>query len=168
MARVLQPYIVVGMTFRDNDNNSARSEYYLPSAGILDLATALAYGDALVTLVDAMTDAVIESSSVRLESFETDPAILDAPETSEVSRKGKFKFKTEARTTAVLEVPSILNSLVVDGSNVISPLDPVVQAFITAVLQGPPGAGNGLTTGSGVQYNQFIGAEKAHRSSSNG
>lgn len=168
MALVEQPYIVVTLSYRDNDNNTARSEYYIPSTNILSLAAATAVAVALIAIIQTLTDAVIEAYSIRFEAFETDGAVLDAPETSEVSRKGRFKFRTVARTTGVLEIPSIDNSLVVDGSNTISPLNPAVAAFIALVLDGPPGVNNGLTTGSGVQYNQFISATKGHDRSSEG
>lgn len=168
MARVNSNRMYIGITWRDNDANPAQSEYPVPIGDIVDIAGAFAYGNALINLADALSDAVIEKSSIRFEALEQDPAVLDAPETSEVSRKGRFVFKTVENTPAMLEIPSILHSLVVDGTNTISTLDPAVAAFIVAVIQGPPGADNGVVTGAGVQYSRFVRAYKAHRRSTNG
>jgi len=168
MARVNSTRMYIGLTYRDNDGNTSSNELPVPIGDIVDIAGAFVYANALIALVDGLTDAVIEKSSIRFEALETDPALLDAPEESEVSRKGRFVFKTVENTPATLEIPSIRNALVVDGSNTISPLDPAVAAFILAVLQGPPGEDNGVVTGAGIQYNRFVRAFKAHRSSSDG
>lgn len=165
MALVVQPRIVVNISWRDRDNSTSRSEYNIPSAGIASIAAAFTVAQALIAVLTTLSDAVIDSYSIRYEAFETDPAVLIAPESSEVSRKGNFKYRTAARTTSILQVPSFLNTLVVDGSNTISLLDPLVAAFNLLVLNGPPGVNNGLTTGAGIQLTSLLEAYKTNEKS---
>lgn len=168
MAFQLVPQLTIDMKFRDRDNNIARSAGNIPITGVLDFAGALAYGVALANVAVQLSDATLTDFGIRVDVQDDVVPAPQAAETSDVERKGVFSFELANRQAGRFEIPSVKNSLVVDGSNIISTLDPLVAAFIGIVLNGPPGAGNGFVTAGGAQYSRFLRAYKAHRGSSKG
>lgn len=158
--------VAVTLTFQDRDRNKRTSTVNFPGTlTIADLAANLA---AIEAAFAALSDAFIVDGTVTIDLVQTTVAAGPPPETSDVERKGSFVFKTEAGTTAKLEIPSIANTLVVDDSNVIDRNDPAVQAFIGLVLNGIPPVVGEPVTGSGISYSTFEIARKIHRGSSKG
>lgn len=168
MAFQLVPQLVIDMKFEDRDRNIGRSSGNIPITGVLDFASAVTYGIALVNVAQTLSDATLTSFGLRVDVADDVVPAPQAPETSDVERKGVFSFELANRQSGRFEIPSVKNGLVVDGTNVISTLDPLVAAFIAIVLNGPPGANNGFVTAGGAQYTRFLRAYKAHRGSNKG
>ncbi len=147
----------VNLQFRDRDNNTARtSVYYDAGLPFVDIETAAA---ALVAAAGALSDAPIVSYAV-MRSFE-DTAAPQAPEIADVERKGVFQFQLADTRSTSMSIPSLKNTLVVDGTNVINRSDPLVVALVSAI----EAAG---TDSIGTDIIRLTKAEKRHIKSAKG
>lgn len=158
----------VTYTFRDRDNNNSRTSVQLPSA-LTDAdaeTAALAVGAAL----QGASDAVLVAVSMSYDYLDTVALATQAPETADVERKGVFVFRADnPNIKSRIEVPSIKNTLVVDGSNVLNIADPLVIAVRDAVINSALGPGNSPVSVGGIDLTALAGTpHKTHRGSSKG
>lgn len=138
-------------TFMDRDKNVGSATVYVDTT--LDFAALETKASALALSMGALSDApIVQYSITRLV---VDPAAPVAPEGSDVERKGRFVFKlADTRQTSV-SVPSLKNTLVIDGSNLIDQSNILVSTFVTAVVA--DGADR-----VGVDIDALISATKRH------
>lgn len=148
----------VNTTFLDRDGNKSTSTIYYDQALAYD-AVATAAGT-LYTAMTNISDAQIVAQTIS-RNFE-DPDLIDAPpETSDVERKLLLTFRDSDRRAVSVTIPSVRNTLVVDGTNVVDPANVAVSAFVTALV------GTGVTS-RGLDIIKLDKARKVHRRSSEG
>lgn len=164
MAITTDAYWQLGLTFQDRDKNTSQMQLLLPDAIVIADAVAAIDGT-FGALVGALSDAVLVGYSFSRGGF--DYAAVQAAETSDVERKGSFSFRADNGQVLRVTVPSIKNTLVVDGTNKINEADASVAAFIDYILNGIVGV-LAPTTNAGGNPTQVINAVKTHRGSSKG
>lgn len=168
MALETAPDYVVTITVVDLDKNTSPISLRYAGAN-LESAVRTEVTTVVIPALDAIIDGVVQSYSISRKFEETDLTILNAaPESSEVSRKGVFTFRTSYGTTSKVEVPSILNTLVINGSNIIDMSDPLVTAFLAALAPTVPGATSPVDPAGGTLVFTGRAGEKIHRKSSKG
>lgn len=163
----LEPYTTyrVSVSMRDRDNNISNVGFNYPAANTIGNVEAELTGT-VIPAIAAISDAVVVGYSINYGAG--DDVAPVAPETSDVERKGVFTFRVDNGQVVKYEVPSIRNTLVVDGTNVLNPADAAVIAFIAAITS--PGI-EGLQPVSnvgGLIVSQASPARKMHRRSSKG
>ena len=168
MALADNPTWTAALTFADRDRNTSSISYNLPAA--LSFADAGAAMSAVNALITPLTDAVLVGVSLVLGQYEaTYPATLP-PEGSDVERYADFAFVGATKPhRSSIRIPSIKNTLIIDGSNTVNLTDAAVAAFIAGFLNTGLGAGNSPVTGSGVDLVALANSpEKKHRYSRKG
>lgn len=168
MALTDNPTWQVSLTYADRDRNTSKIGFHLPAA--LTFAQAGAAMSTVTSLIEPLTDAVLVAQSLVLGQYESTWPATPAPESSDVERYADFSFigaVKPARTT--IRIPSILNTLVIDGTNTVNIADAAVAAFIAGFIDTGLGVGNSPVTNSGVDL-VSLGAtpEKKHRFSAKG
>lgn len=168
MALVADAVWTIVLSFRDNDSNSATMTMYFPgSESAANVQTAIT--GTLIPAVQGITDAVVTGYRYSYGAKETDPLVLDAPETSDVERKASFVFRDEGLGTMKLEIPSVDNTLVIDGTQNLDPANPLVAAFINAIIDtGVADLGNFVTFRNLALIERLGGVRKIHRGSQKG
>lgn len=147
----------IDLTFVDRDRNTSTMTAYVDDATLFADAEVIANG--LVAAVGALSDSPIVGYSVSRRYRED--GTIDPPEISDVERKGYFAFRLADGRLTSFSVPSVKNTLVVDGSNIINRSDPLVVAFAAAIQTGG-------TDRVGVSIDTLEKAEKRHRGSAKG
>jgi len=168
MALTATPNWEVSATVADRDKNLRSISFNLPSA--LTFAAATTAAEAIITAAATLINGVIVRYGLLGGKYEsTYPATLP-PEGSDVERKGVFVFNTTVFGQHVkVELPSINNDYVVDGSNIIDQADADVAAFVDAMVDTGLGAGNSPVSATGADITGLFGApKKIHRKSSKG
>lgn len=122
----------VSIFFVDRDNNKGVTSVWYGSDNTLANIVAEVEGT-LIPALAGMSDAVIDGYTVNFGAVDPAVSSADAPETSDVERKGSFVFKSDNGQIVSAQVPSIKNSLVVDGTNVINPTDALTIAYVDAM-----------------------------------
>lgn len=167
MALVEDPIVRASVTFQDRDKNTSNTSVLFPTGNTVANIIAELEEDLIPALVGA-SDAIVVGYSINFGATDYDNLALQAPETSDVERKGVFMFRAPNGQIGKMEVPSIKNTLVVDGTNVINMADPLAAAVETAILT----AGvDGLqpSTNTGAAYTAREGTpHKIHRKSRKG
>jgi len=167
MALVAEPRYVVTATFKDRDNNKSSFGFNLLSSlsnlqveeAALDIALAAA----------AVSNALLIGLGINRNYVETANIALQAPEASDVERKAVYVFQTEEGQVVTVQIPSVDNTLVIDGSNILNPAAAAVVAFSTLFLDTGLGVGNSPITVSGEDITSLkTPAYKRHRRSSKG
>lgn len=154
-------------TFQDRDRNNSTMSINLPAA--LTFAAAETAALAFFNAAAATSDAVLYNYGLSKGATDYDLLVALPPETSDVERKGVFQARAANGQIVKFEVPSIKNTLVVDGTNVILVADASVTAFIAAILDTGLGAGNSAVTNAGADLIANHGTpHKIHRKSSKG
>jgi hypothetical protein len=168
MALTLEPTWGVTVRFQDRDRNLSSTGFYLPSALAFEDAQTAAL--AIATAMAALSDGIIVSVGLSASLYDAVAATALAPETADVERKGVFQFVGANRGIRTkVEIPSIKNSLVVDGSNVLLVSDPAVTGFIATFLDTGLGAGNSPVSAAGSDFTASDGTpHKIHRGSGKG
>lgn len=169
MSLVADAVWTIVLSFRDRDKNAATLTAYFPgSESAANVQTAIT--GTLIPAVSILSDAVITGYRYSFGARETDPAVLGgAPESSDVERKASFVFRDEGLGTMKLEIPSINNTYVVDGSNIIDPANAAVAAFINAILDtGLADVGNFVTFRNLALIERLGSVKKIHRRSEKG
>jgi hypothetical protein len=167
MALDISPFARCTVTFKDRDNNRSRTSFNLPHGETetvtWDKAQAIAAAMAL------LLDSVLVHLAIVYEWVDPVASALQAPEGSDVERKGRFSFQAINGQHSRLELPSIKNTLVVDGSNTINVGDPLVAAFVALMASPTAGAELFPVTNTGSQFAALVPpAVKIHRASSQG
>lgn len=163
MPLVENDYWIATITFVDNDDNRASFGVYLPGASLY----ADAYTDlsGIATAAAALSNAEVLSLSLTRNAHEDALNYATISEASDVERKAAFSFRGDNPVVRTrLELPSIDNTFVVEGTNVIDVNNATVQAFITALLTTA-----GIITNRGEVLTMVDGGpRKIHRGSSKG
>jgi len=158
---------VGSITFVDRDLNPSTVTLYAPAA--LTYAQAQTMLDEVRGAMETLSDAVPSAWSLSKGAKDLALVVGSAPETSDVERKGVFQWRAANGALLKLEVPSIKNTYVIDGSNVIDPADADVTAFKDLMVNTTVGAGNSPVTYLGSDLIGSYGtAYKRHRASSKG
>lgn len=164
MAITTSPYWNLGLSFQDRDKNVSQTQLLLPD-GIVIADAVAAIDGTFGALVGALSDAVLVGYSFSRGGW--DYAAAQAPESSDVERKGVFTVRADNGQVIRTSIPSIKNTLVVDGTNKINESDAAVAAFISYLLGGVAGV-LAPTSNAGGNPTQLINAYKMHRGSSKG
>lgn len=131
MAFTRNPTYQLTISFVDRDGNKGSTEFFVDTVNtILEVITAIETN--LIPAVQALSDAVVTGWSLTSSASDREPAT--PAETSDIERKGVFSFLADNGATYTLQIPSIKNSLVVDGSNIIDRSQAAVTTFINMVL----------------------------------
>lgn len=161
MALTLAPAYDVSVTLVDRDRNTSTMTLHVDAAGdIADIETAIT--GTIIPAIAGVSDALVKSWSITRKAVD-DTAASDAPETSDVERKGVFSFRGDNGQPYVISVPSFLNTKVIDRTNLINIADTQVAAFIAAIVTGGTGAGPTTYLGSDIVILDH--ARKMHRGS---
>lgn len=154
-------------TFQDRDRNTASMSIRLP--GALTFAQAETAALAVFNAAAAISDAIFYDYNLSRGAMDFAQLTALAPETADVERKGVFQCRAANGQTVKFEVPSIKNTLVVDGTNVLLASDTDVAAFIAVLQDTGLGAGNSPVTNAGSDLVANVGTpHKIHRKSSKG
>jgi hypothetical protein len=151
------------LTFRDRENTTAKTRFFMPSAGLaaVDAQAVYTHARTMAGLVAALSDCQLVNMAVVYQ--DRDDSTVGA---GEAERKGVFTFGVAGGTNYRTMVPGFLDSLLdvdqrsiaVQGPNVA----PEVQAFIDALLDGPPSFNNGATNSAGLSLVRAVSGKKAH------
>ncbi len=164
MALTLQPAYNVTVSLVDRDRNVSSMTMHIDAASdIADIETAVT--GTIIPAILGVSDALVKSWSITRQAVD-DTAAADAPETSDVERKGVFSFRAADGAPYVVNVPSILNTKVIDRTNLINIADTAVAAFIAAIVTGGTGAAPSSYLGSDIVLLDH--ARKMHRGSRRG
>lgn len=167
MALVAEPRYVVTATFKDRDNNKGSFSFNLNSS-----LSNLALEEAALDIAAAgagVSNALLVGLSINRSYVETTNIAAQAPEASDVERKAVYVFQTDEGQTVTVQIPSVDNTKVVDGTNILNPADAAVLAFSTLFLDTGLGAANSPITVSGEDLTSLARpAYKRHRNSSKG
>lgn len=164
MALVLQPTYNVTLSLVDRDRNVSSMSLHVPdTADIADVEAAVVAS--LIPAVQGISSAIVKSWSVSHSAVD-DAAASDAPEESDVERKGVFSFRAADGSAYTISVPSLKNTLVIDRTNLINTGDALTIAFLTAMITGGTGAPPSTYLASDLI--QLDHARKMHRGSRRG
>lgn len=164
MPLTVGPVYDVTVSLVDRDRNVSTITTHIPSAmDIADIQTAIA--STLIPGILGISDALVKSWSITRSAVD-DTAASDAPETSDVERKGVFSFRADDGSAYVINVPSIKNTVVIDRTNLINIGDTAVAAFIAAIVTGGTGAAPSSYLASDILLLDH--ARKMHRGSRRG
>lgn len=168
MAIVNDAVWTINVSYKDRDNNKSTQTFYFPGTESAANVQTLITGS-LIPALQGITDAVIVGYRYSYGGAETDPVALEAPETSDVERKASFVFRDSGLGFMKVEIPSVSNLLVVDGTQALDPANPAVSAFIDLVVDtGVLDVGN-LVTFRNLALIERVGAvRKIHRESQKG
>lgn len=150
--------IGVTINVEDRDRNVGKCTFYFPpTMTVIDLVAAAAQAEAVVA---TLSNGNIIGGSISIPLIQS-AAPSTPPEESDVERKGVLTFLTDnPASTAKIEIPSLDNAVVVDGTDVISSVS--ANALLTALVS--------LNAMNGVGFDlvSLKSAYKRHRRSSRG
>jgi len=149
------------VSFTDNDANIAR--FGLNVIGTDDYDAAYTKVSAVATAAAALSNGQIYSISLSKGAFEDALNYATISESSDVERKLVVQMRgDDPNIKTKIEVPSVNNAFIVDGSNVADVNNATVAALVTAlVANAVTNRGEALTMVQGVPH-------KIHRKSSKG
>jgi len=151
------------VNFKDRENTATKTRFYLPVPGVLNVNA-----QAIYTKARTMALAVAACSDCQMTGFavlyqDRDNAAAGA---GEAERKGNFMFAVNGGTNYTTQVPGFLDSLLDANKRTIAvagpDVAPEVQAFIDALLDGPPSFNNGATNASGLSLVRAVDGRKTH------
>lgn len=150
----------IGVTIQVEDRDKNRGSctfYFPPTLTVVDLVSAAAQAEAVVAV---LSNGNIVGGSISIPLIQgTAPST--PPEESDVERKGVLVFDTtNPASIGKVEIPSLDNSVVVDGTDVISSVS--ANALLTALVA--LNAQNGV----GFDLTALRSAYKSHRRSRRG
>lgn len=152
---------------QDRDKNKSSIQFYVSTANtVLEVITAIE--NTIIPAVQAVSDMLVTGWTIS-SAAELDDLSGLAPESSDVERKGVFSLGCADGTSMVLQVPSFLNSLVIDGTNTINTTAPAVIDFIDMIISDAVLALVRPRNYRGIDVNSLVKAPyKRHRASSKG
>lgn len=154
-------------SFVDRDLNGSSIAVFLPAA--LTFAQADTAFAEVRTAMAVLLDSVIQGWNMGKGAHDYALVVGSAPETSDVERKGVFQWRAANGALLKLELPSIKNTYVIDGTNTIDPTDLDVIAFVDTMINTTIGAGNSPVTYLGSDLVAGFGTpHKIHRKSKKG
>lgn len=155
----------ISLTLIDRDNN--KSTMSLQTEALLDITDldAAVVAD-LIPAIQALSDAVVIAYTVSRTS--RDLSYTQPGEVSDVERKGVFTFRDAGGFSSIVAVPSIKNTLIVDGTNVIDRTNAAVVDFAGIMLGGSLLGASQPTSVHGNDLVAITKAVKTHRKSSKG
>lgn len=147
-------------SFRDNNGDYATTSFVLPNA--LTEAEAVAVAEAIATPLAALSNAYLRDFTLS-KTFITS-AVDGLDPTSEVLRKLAIRF-TDAneRKSSIIQVPSPVWDIEVNGTNMVPLTDTLVAALVGAVAGFS--AGNGPVVSGNLDIAKALWAEVTHRNS---
>lgn len=151
----------IGVTIQvlDRDRNQGSCTFYFPNTlTIIDLIAATVQAEAAVAL---LSNGFIVGGSIAIPLVQS-TAPATPPEESDCERKAVLTFNTSnPASIGKIEIPSVANTLVVDGTNVLGP---------GAALSGIVATLTGFNAQNGVGFDlvSLRSAVKRHRRSSKG
>jgi hypothetical protein len=164
MALTLQPTYNVSLTLIDRDWNTSSMTIHLPAASVIGTVETFVTGT-LIPAIQGISNAVVKAWSITRTAVDN-AAVADAPEESDVERKGVFSFRAADGSAYVVNVPSLINEVVIDRTNLINIGDVLVTAFLDAITAGVAGALPSSYLGSDIV--RIDHARKMHRGSRRG
>lgn len=166
MAFVATGTQAINVTFEDRDGNQSTISFFVPGAAVTEDVETFATGT-LITRLTALSDAFIRRVTMT-HTFENDTYVQPV-EACDIERKGVWVWKAEDRTTSKNEIPSIKNTLVLDGTNFINTTDAAVIAFKDMMVDDGLFDTYGMGNYRGIKLVDTKSApEKIHRKSSKG
>jgi len=164
MALTLSPVYDISVTFVDRDRNTSTMTLHAPGGlGIFDVETDLT--TTIIPAIAACSDALVKSWTITRSAVD-DLAASDAPEASDVERRGVFSFRAADGSSYTVGIPSFKNTMVIDRTNLINTGDAAVIAFVAAIVTG--GEDTAPTTYLGADITILDHARKRHRGSPRG
>lgn len=166
MAYVPTGTTAINVTFEDRDKNPSIVSFFAPAAAVTADVESFARGT-LATNLAALSNASIRRITIT-HTFEND-AFVQPPEESDVERKGVFVWQASDRTTSKNEIPSINNTLVIDGTDTINTTAAAVSTFKAMMVDTGLWDVYGMGNYRGVKLIDYKSAPiKIHRASSKG
>lgn len=132
MALVQSPTYNVTLSLVDRDRNVSTMSVHVPTTSLIGAVETWVSGT-LIPAIQAISDAVVKAWTINSSAVD-DTAVALAPESSDVERKGVFSFRAVDGSTYVVSVPSVLNTLVIDETNIISKSNAAIVNFATAMI----------------------------------
>lgn len=164
MALTLAPTYSVSISMQDRDWNTSSVSFNFPASEVIATVEAFVT-DTLIPAIEGISSAVIKSWSISRTAVDN-AVVADAAEPSDVERKGVFSFRAADGSASVVSVPSIINDVVIDRTNLIDIGDALVIAFLDAMTAGDTGALPCSYLGSDIV--RIDHARKHHRGSRRG
>lgn len=164
MALTLSPTYDVSLTLIDLDWNTSSMSLHFPASEAIATVEGFITSD-VIPAIQGISNAVVKSWSITRSAIDN-AAVSDAPEESDVERKGVFSFRAADGSAYVLNVPSLINDVVLNRTNLIDISDALVVTFLAAITDGITGALPSTYLGSDIV--RLDHARKMHRGSRNG
>jgi hypothetical protein len=155
------------ITGLDRDKNRGSIQFYVSTANtVLEVITAIE--NTIIPRVQAVSDMLITGWNIS-SAAELDDLSAQAVEASDVERKGVFSFGCADGSSMVLQVPSFLNTLVIDGTNTINTTAQAVIDFQEMIISDALLALVRPRNYRGIDINSLVKAPyKRHRASNKG
>lgn len=164
MALTLSPTYNVTLTLIDLDWNTSSMTLHVPAASVIGTVETFVTGT-LIPAIQGISNAVVKAWSISRSAIDN-AAVVDAPEESDVERKGVFSFRAADGSAYVVSVPSLINDVVTDRTNLITTGDALVISFLDAITAGIAGSLPSTYLGSDIV--RLDHARKMHRGSRRG
>lgn len=167
MAITLDAVALVSISVTDRDLNTRQFSFPVSSGETFaDIQTFVT--GSVIPAVDALVNGIVTGYSVNFSADDVVVVNTDADEASDVERKGVFQFIAANKAISKIEIPSIDNAFVIDGTNLLNLQAPEVQALRDLwVPTGTPAVQPVTMTGSSF-VNLYDIPHKIHRKSSKG
>lgn len=165
MAIVQEPFWTLTIALQDRDLNKGSVQLYVAATVLVaDIITAMS--TLIIPRITALSDAIVLGWSINRSAFENAPAL--APETSDVERKGTFTFRTAANRPVTMQLPSVLNTLVIDRTNQLDLTNVSVLAFTNMIIDGAVLGSVRPVSVTGDDVTVLVNGYKRHRRSNAG
>lgn len=164
MALTLNPVYDVTISMIDLDWNTSNLSLHFPATEAIATIEGFITSNVLPALAD-VSNAVVKSWSITRSAIDN-AAVADAPEESDVERKGVFSFRAADGSVSLINIPSFMNDFVTDRTNLITTGATEVATFVTAITDGITGALPSTYLGSDIVRLEH--ARKKHRGSARG
>lgn len=138
MALTLAPTYSINVSLIDRDWNTSNMSVNVPATAAIATVETYVTGT-LLPAIQGLSNAVIKSWSISRNAVDN-AVVADAEEPSDVERKGVFSFRAADGSASIVSVPSIINEVVIDRTNLIDIGDALVVAFLDAMTTGITGA----------------------------
>lgn len=128
------PQAQVITTIVDEDGDEATTGQFVPNT--FSIAQYTEFGASMATLIDAMLDGKVKSSSMAFPIDLSGLTLNAVGASSDVEEIGAFKFTTVTGFPVKINIPGLDEGFVGVGSDDIDQSAPAVAAFLTAMETG--------------------------------